>query len=319
MPKYGLLTYTTPNLGDDVQSLAARQYLPRVDQLVDRDELSKAADSEPLHMIMNGWWLQNATDWPPPPSIKPLWVAFHAAKHARPQLTSSESIAYFQNHGPIGCRDESTFSLLSENGVDAFYSACLTLTLRRPDATATRQGTVFCDPFGADAHYKFHQKGEAYYDSLLDKLLGGTEVPDQVHVTNEIDGTIPGEVRLQMAEEQLALFANARLVVTCRIHCALPCLAFGTPVLFVIPRRGSDLFYGGMVGALRWLFTRNRLSDKRFPGLVELMHSVRIQDVERSRVEFDFSNPPENPKSIEPLAGPLRQRCEEFIQQAELS
>lgn len=35
------------------------------------------------------------------------------------------------------------------------------------------------------------------------------------------------------AEEVLSPYANAQLLVTSRIHCALPCLAFGTPVIFV--------------------------------------------------------------------------------------
>src|SRR5690606_2212306 len=40
-------------------------------------------------------------------------------------------------------------------------------------------------------------------------------------------------VRWAKALDVLKAYANAKLVITSRIHCALPCLAFGTPVIFV--------------------------------------------------------------------------------------
>ncbi|MEL7239912.1 MAG: polysaccharide pyruvyl transferase family protein, partial [Planctomycetota bacterium] len=134
------------------------------------------------------------------------------------------------------------------------------------------------------------------------------------HLTNEIARDMKADDRYALAEQQLKAFAEAKLVVTCRIHCALPCLAFGTPVLFIIPRRGSDYFFGGLVGWLRWNILRNPLSDKRFPGLVDLMHAMRIQEIESGKHDaFDFDNPPANPKPIDDIRGPLREKCEAFI------
>ena len=39
--------------------------------------------------------------------------------------------------------------------------------------------------------------------------------------------------RIKAAEDQLEAIANAKLVITSRIHTALPAAAFGTPVLFL--------------------------------------------------------------------------------------
>ena len=41
--KYGLLTYrkNESNIGDYIQSLAAKRFLPKVDVLVNREELNK--------------------------------------------------------------------------------------------------------------------------------------------------------------------------------------------------------------------------------------------------------------------------------------
>ena len=42
--KFGLLNYSESyNVGDQVQSLAAKQFLPRVDYYIDRDNLQDAA------------------------------------------------------------------------------------------------------------------------------------------------------------------------------------------------------------------------------------------------------------------------------------
>ena len=47
-------------------------------------------------------------------------------------------------------------------------------------------------------------------------------------------------------------YAKAKLVVTTRIHCALPCLALGTPVILV----------------------NSSYDDKRFDGLYNLLNTV---------------------------------------------
>lgn len=67
------------------------------------------------------------------------------------------------------------------------------------------------------------------------------------------------EERVQMAEQLLAQYANARLVITSRLHAALPCLAFGTPVLFVV----------------------ENVNDPRFSGNLELLNVITLSQVEQ--------------------------------------
>ena len=38
---------------------------------------------------------------------------------------------------------------------------------------------------------------------------------------------------MQCADELLKKYAKAEMVVTSRIHCALPCTGMGTPVIYV--------------------------------------------------------------------------------------
>ncbi len=66
--KYGLFTYKHShnnliNIGDYVQSLAAKQFLPRVDEYVERDELNSLKGEE-IKIIMNGWYTHYPGNWP---------------------------------------------------------------------------------------------------------------------------------------------------------------------------------------------------------------------------------------------------------------
>jgi hypothetical protein len=50
--KYGLLKYKTENIGDEIQSLAAKRFLPKVDIYVDRDNLSNVKSDQKINLII---------------------------------------------------------------------------------------------------------------------------------------------------------------------------------------------------------------------------------------------------------------------------
>src|SRR5690606_10514170 len=50
------------------------------------------------------------------------------------------------------------------------------------------------------------------------------ELPKDTYTENE---------KFLLAEELLNKYSTAKLVITSRIHCALPCLALGTPVIYL--------------------------------------------------------------------------------------
>ncbi len=71
-PLFALLRYrNTRNLGDEIQSIAARQFLPRVDGFIDRDRLvmSGRKKNANFKLILNGWYSHSPERWPPPPNI----------------------------------------------------------------------------------------------------------------------------------------------------------------------------------------------------------------------------------------------------------
>lgn len=54
--KYALFSYTTGNVGDDIQSVAGSRFLSQVDYYINRDYMQEfqVADEEPIKLIMNG-------------------------------------------------------------------------------------------------------------------------------------------------------------------------------------------------------------------------------------------------------------------------
>ena len=191
--KFGLLAHSpTVNLGDHVQSLAARQFLPRVDCVVERERLHEAAAAGPLKVIMNGWWMHQSEHWPPPPNIIPLFVSFHVTTGAaRAAMLEEQSLAYLRKHEPIGCRDTSTKNVLQAAGIDAYYSGCLTMTFpRRPRRHSGE--VLFVEP------YRHH-----FFDTL-EAIRRGPDhrLPDGLAVDNA------GKLRRVIGPEQLAGLAG---------------------------------------------------------------------------------------------------------------
>ncbi len=102
--------------------------------------------------------------------------------------------------------------------------------------------------------------------------------------------------KLCNATDLLQRYSSAYAVVTDRLHVAMPCLAAGTPVLFVHPN----------------------LDDPRFGGLIDHVQAITPADFLAGRFDFNFENPPPNAVSWCPIASRLRTRCEEFVQESGL-
>jgi hypothetical protein len=222
---YCTLAYRhSDNVGDDIQSLAAEQYLPRIDRFIDRDtELHDV--SEPSFVLMNGWFKHGPTHWrndagrfwPPAPQLHPGFIGFHIAY---PELLTSEFLDYCAKWQPIGCRDTGTMNLLIERGIGAYFSRCLTLTFDRRVA----------DPPDGRVYIVDGQKA-------VDRNL----IPEDVRAGAERrnhyvapDLKTRTEKKRQIARALLAEYRDrARLVITNLLHCAMPCVAMGVPVVFI--------------------------------------------------------------------------------------
>ncbi len=276
--KYGLLTYDENkrffNVGDNIQSLAAKQFLPKVDTFLNRERLGDYK-GEPITLIMNGWFTHNTHHWVPSENINPVFVSFHMNNTAAPAMLSEKGIAYLKKHQPIGCRDQFTADTLKAKGIDAFFTGCLTLTLDSYKVDDSERGE---DIYIVDPLYSYPRPEKIFYNAkaTVKNVLNGTafqlnkknkhlknfisqEVLSKAEFINQEppSNTYSDEEKFDMAEKLLNKYAKAKLVITSRIHCALPCLALGTPVIFV---NGFDSF----------------VDSCRFDGILELFNRIDI-------------------------------------------
>jgi hypothetical protein len=213
--RYGQLTVRAGNIGDDLQSLAACQHLPvRPTVWVDRDTIHRDSHGDgragPTAVIMNGWFSGNAEAWPPAPSIHPIFVGFHVCGRFKPSV--ARHAEYLKAFEPIGVRDAATGRFLEQLGIRTETTYCLTLTFpcrqRRPSA-----GKVFI----VDAE-----------DVAIPKSLRR----GAIKMTHSMPPLGP-EATLPFAQTLLDMYRDeASLVITTRLHTALPCLAMGIPVVF---------------------------------------------------------------------------------------
>ena len=218
--KFASLKYRiSANLGDQIQTIAAEQFLPRVDLRVNRDTLAQANLNETHVLIMNGWFSHGTSScFPPAENILPIFFGFHITDWHEGRILryflNEKCINYLKKNGPVGCRDRKTMERLQERGVDAFYSKCLTLTLPKREVTPNN--------------------GKVFFVGINDKA----SIPDvfkepPIYVTHGVKDYYPDSIKHQMALHLLKMYKEqARLIVTSKIHCAMPCIAMGIPVVF---------------------------------------------------------------------------------------
>lgn len=229
MSRICLLEYTGAvferfvNLGDDIQTLAVGRLVPRVDGYVSREALNQV--QEPCSVPLNGFFM-NTDNWPPSPSVRPVFFSFHISPAAQPVICSPAGIDYLRRWQPIGCRDRGTLALLQSHGVEAYYSRCVSLTLPRR-SEAPENGEVFLVGLTSEAR-----------QAIPSAIRRRAVVVDQAKLRLPIGNT---RLRLELAGELLDQYRRrARLVVTSKIHCAMPCIAMGIPVVFLYDAARRD-------------------------------------------------------------------------------
>ena len=335
--KNGLLVYRTNpvnnifNIGDYIQSLAARQYFDHIDVYINREELGTYSEAR-VRMILNGWFTHDPSNFPPSNNILPLFVAFHLNSSIYPILDSTQIVDYFKRHQPIGCRDYKTAEILKARGIDAYFTGCLTLTLGNKYKVHKRRNDhiYIVDPFHANLYstsqllgialknitktpslIKLTQKYRGrvtlrnYFKTLsfynkYKSILSDDVILTSTYINHEIpDRFETDDAKFEYAVKLLDCYANARYVITSRIHCALPCLALNTPVMFV--ERVDD----------------PEISKCRMGGLLELFHRIIYSNeslystngISYFTIDTNFKNKP----NYITLKDKLESICGEFI------
>lgn len=279
---FGLYKYKTANVGDEIQSIAARRFLPQIDQYIDRDGLSKFTPNpglDEVKLIANGWYSHAPQNWPPrSDALHPLLVSMHITQVA-PKVTASflskQSRAYLKEHGPVGARDLDTHEWFSQNGISSYFSGCMTLTLESSDDVPRGDHILLVDVSKA----------------VEARVRRSTDRP-VISLSIRMDPKWSSEVKFKISEYFLYLYQSAHSVITTRLHATLPTIALGTPVAFI---RQKNLHEVG-----------------RFSGLWDLMNVYDEEDFVKNPEVFGLENPVPNPERHHAIRNELIERASSF-------
>lgn len=217
------------NIGDVLQGMVARSFLPSGAFVADREALSDLDPNQPGFLLANGWFMHNFKKFPPPDNITPLYVSVHIANS---QLLADARVReHFLKHSPIGCRDQKTRMLFLGWGIPAYYSGCLTITAEPVvNVEKPENGEVLLvDNVDHPIPGQVKEKLEA---------MLGKELVRISHDPPEISGNFEEYVATSAKHMSglLERYCRAQLVITTKIHCALPCLGMGARVLLIHPQ-----------------------------------------------------------------------------------
>ena len=323
MVKNALLDYKATggylNIGDYVQSIAAKQYFSNIDLFLNREYLNDK-NIEECKLIMNGWFMYKTKNWPISPNINPLFVSFHLNAHiADTLLSNKKNIDYLKKYEPIGCRDFYTVNILKKYGVESYYSSCLTTTLPKIDTPKTDDIVFFDVLFNLDKKAYYERIPRHYYRDLikfkLPKLGNHKEYLKSIFPTEIVNnakfetafykekGTTVDD-RFNKAKRLLKSFASAKLVITSRIHCALPCLAMGTPVIFVMGGLNNSSDLSRLDGIVQH-FNMVNLDPNLDLSSLKNINLIKLEDI-------DWENPLPNPTNHLKYTQHLIDSCNSF-------
>lgn len=327
--KHGLLRYdpkdgVRKNIGDYIQSMAAKQFLNNVDVLVEREQLHNY-DGEHIKLVMNAWWMHIPENWPPSDKITPLFISFHITPRVAERMLTEKSVQYFKKHAPIGCRDKGTQKILEGFGIKTYFSGCLTLTLGNSYKHKPEQGKVLIvnpqftrptlkSPFNfikslvsCFINYKAIKhiskklylsnsllsmmKTTYFYNSYRKQFSDELLIDAQYHNHGVNIKKFKNEAeRFEYTDKLLEEYSTASLIITSRLHAALPCVAIGIPTIFIygedIPR-SSGRFDGLLehVNCLQYV-------NKKWVGLNQFEAKGIIDkntNIENKNTHFEIS------------------------------
>jgi hypothetical protein len=259
--------------------------------------------------------MDNPKNWPPEENIIPLFISMHITRQnsSYKLLPHRKLIDYYKQFEPIGCRDYGTLRYFQKIGVDAYFSGCLTLTLENK-FSERNDSIVLADPIRANYT-------EGYRNYIVDQIIPKKykdSIINTYHHNRDRNRTV--EERFKEAENLLEIYSKAKIVITSRLHVALPCIALGTPVYFINAGYHSALFnlndrFEGLIDYFKVI--GEDYFPNSGPGLIN--KGIRVLNLYQGKkikpLPIDWENPEPNNIDIKPIADQLRKTVSDFIKE----
>lgn len=282
--RYGILAYTSANIGDEIQSIASMRFLPRIDEYIQRENIKNFVPKNNLRtkLIMNAWWMLHPNNFPPKEEyVEPLLISMYIRDTLREKfLLKKENKDFLIKNGPVGCRDMGTYKWLKSENIPTYFSGCLTLTIQR-NYDIARQNYILCVDVPPD---------------IVNKIKQYTSRPVYT-MTRTLFPTYTPTQRFELAKIVLRAYHDAHLVISPRLHVILPSLAMETPVLRL---KSKDY---------------NIVEDyTRYDGYESFFNTIDIDkpDLNKQIQNYNFDNPPANPQHHLELREQIIKKCSEF-------
>lgn len=232
--KFGLLSFgnTVSNLGDWVQSLGVikvYQYMGiAFDELVliDRHKL-RSYQGEKVVLPMGGYFdkVFGIDFFPLSDDIIPAFFGFHCTDEKILKLLGEYKNFFF------GCRDLATADSINKSlgySDKIFMSGCFSLCLDRRKLSMEPEKIYLVDAIPELSPY--------IPNNIRDQAINLTQIYSRFTSMNDEEAN---RNALEATKEWLGIFyKTAKLVITSRLHLALPCAAMGIPV--IVARRYYD-------------------------------------------------------------------------------
>lgn len=265
------------NIGDCIQNIAVENLYREMGfsdneiLKINRDDIHLYNEQKVL-LPMQGWFGNVhsvfSLNWSK--YIHPVFLGFHLSESGkcREKFVEEEIYERMKEFEPIGCRDRNTRDFLRQYGVCAYFSGCMTLTFpkrkREPE-----NGKIFIVDLVKEAEYILPDKIKLKSDRTITHEYFFKNYPVSYYEAIEFEN----ETR-----KILERYKNeARLVITSRIHCAMPCVAMGIPVIF-IHKNLSDCRFDVLNGIIPVysINTAHRINwNPKAPDIEELKNYIK--------------------------------------------
>ncbi len=230
LPRARVLIYgDCGNIGDAIQTVAIARLVGGPLAGIWRDA-PMPSDHAGVPFVVNGWLGKGS----PIPDGNCLFAGVHLGYREPAYVDWIRQSRY-----PVGARDEYTRGLLASNRVASELVGCATLAL--PRYRGPRRGRLSIDVEPVP--------GTEFATSLISKMSWADQWALALHRLDEL--------------------RRAEIVYTRRLHVVLPCLGFGTPVVFPLSAF-EDLFDKSRLGLLHTIgFTYGEPVEMDVTGLAE--------------------------------------------------
>lgn len=144
---------------------------------------------------------------------------FLGLTYIKPYLSQCE-VDYLKRYEPIGCRDEYTYNTMQKYGIRSWLNGCMTLTMYSRRKHSSEDQKVYLVNVPEEIEVR-----------LPKNIVSDAE--RRTHLIKRTD--LCGDINDYTEERMREYKEKAKVVVTTLLHCTIPCISMGIPVIVISP------------------------------------------------------------------------------------